>query len=89
MGLLEGPLDGEHHQGLCPGGEFPGGIVREGLSRTFQDNLPLWWGRLCNGGVCYCNDGDGCNQSNRMFNILSLLPTIICMVPTYAHEITL
>ena len=27
------------------------------------EDLPDWWGRLCNGAVCYCNDRDGCNSS--------------------------
>ena len=22
-----------------------------------QDDLPDWWGRICNGAVCYCNNG--------------------------------
>ena len=48
---------------------------------TFKDNVPSWWDRLCNGGVCYCNDTDGCNLSSKVIlNILALLPAIIFMV---------
>ena len=47
------------------------------LIRTFQDNVPLWWDRFCNGGVCYCNDTDGCNLSSTVIlNNFALLPTI-------------
>ena len=43
--------------------------------------MPSWWDRLCNGGVCYCNDTDGCNLSSKVIlNILALLPAIIFMV---------
>ena len=37
-----------------------------------QENLPEWWQRLCNGGVCYCNDVDGCNGSKKLSNHITM-----------------
>lgn len=40
---------------------------------VWQENLPEWWERLCNGGVCYCNDRDGCNSAKKLSNHIGII----------------
>ena len=53
---------------------------------VIQDSLPDWWDRLCNGGVCYCNDGDGCNGDNRATASNTLVLVLLLAILIFTLE---